>query len=87
MQADNPQNHPIFYFTEGNLVFACKTKDGLLTYFRIHQSYLAPQSSVVSDLLTLPGAGANQEVYDGVPAVYFPASIGAEAMELFLTFF
>ncbi|KAF9528206.1 hypothetical protein CPB83DRAFT_835921 [Crepidotus variabilis] len=80
-------NHSILYFVDGNIVIGCRNSAGGMTYFRVHKGYLASQSTVVSDMLTLPNDQGNHDTHDGAPLVNFPDSINAEVMATFLTFF
>jgi len=78
-------NHPTLYFSDGNLVFCCKATDQTPTYFRIHRSYISSNSSVISDMLSLPSPSDGQDLYDGVPMVELAAD--PCNMEIFLNFF
>jgi len=82
---DTSHTHANLYYPDGNIVFCCRAKDNTPTYFRIHRSYIASHSSVIGDMISVPSPHDGQQLYDGVPMVYFSADPGD--MEKFLNFF
>jgi len=78
------QNHPVYYYPDGNIVIRCKGKDSTSTFFRIHRGYLSAQSSVIKDMLQVSNPKQN-EMHEGVPVIDF--SVDPSSMAIFLTFF
>lgn len=88
-----PEKHVSLYLDDGNIVLAARTEVGdpavpaRTVLFRVHKSVLKRQSSVFSDMLTLPEgtdgeAHTNSTMEGGVPIVSMPDS--AEDIEALL---
>ncbi|KAF9528213.1 hypothetical protein CPB83DRAFT_894483 [Crepidotus variabilis] len=78
---------PIYYFPDGNIVIRCRSladdSPSTSVHFRIYQGHLSAQSSVFSDMLTIPQGNA-PDTYEGLPVVEFPTS--PDTMADFLSF-
>jgi hypothetical protein len=61
------------YFEDGNVVISASNnvEDPSLVYFRVHKSVLSKQSVVFRDMFSLPSFSDTDNMYDGVPLIYF----------------
>ncbi|KAK2464433.1 hypothetical protein APHAL10511_003581 [Amanita phalloides] len=80
-EEDLLRNHPVFHFSDGNILILAPFATNAHTVFRVHQSLLARHSTVIRDMLA---DADGLTIRDGLPSLMLP--IPTDRVECLLQF-